>query len=87
MKMLPKFLIADNSQELPEKVFIVHTKEPRYIVECDIEDFNTNQEIYWLDEQITDNSVISKLLAEAENFFDNELDSQDDLFDETFNKN
>ena len=85
--MLPKFLIADNSQELPEKVFIVHTKEPRYIVESDIEDFNTNQEIYWLDEPITDNSVISQLLAEAEQFFDTELDSQDELFDETFNNN
>lgn len=85
--MLPKFLIADNSQELPEKIFIVHTMKPRYIVESDIEDFNTDQKIYWLDEPITDNSVISQLLKEAEEFFDTELDSQDELFDETFNNN
>ena len=85
--MLPKFLIADNSQELPDKVFIIHTQTPRYIVESNIEDFNIEQKIYWLDESINDKNIISKLLKEAEEFFDNELDSQDELYDETFNSN
>ncbi len=85
--MLPKFLIADNSQELPEKIFTIHTEKPRYIIESDIEDFNINQKIYWLDEPIKDKNIISQLLKEAEEFFDNELDSQDELYDETFNNN
>lgn len=85
--MLPKFLIADNSQELPEKIFTIHTETPRYIVESDIEDFNSNQEIYWLDEPVKDENIISQQLKEAEEFFDNELDSQDELYDETFNNN
>ena len=85
--MLPKFLIADNSQELPDKVFIIHTQTPRYIVESNIEDFNIEQKIYWLDESINDKNIISQLLKEAEEFFDNELDSQDELYDETFNSN
>ncbi len=85
--MLPKFLIADNSQELPDKVFIIHTQTPRYIVESGIEDFNIEQKIYWVDEPINNKNIISQLLKEAEDFFDNELDSQDDLYDETFNNN
>ena len=66
--MLPKFLIADNSQELPETIFIVHTDEPRFIVESDIEDFNSNQMIHWIDKEPTKKNLIEDLLADAEEF-------------------
>ena len=46
--MLPKFLLADNSQETPDTIFVVHTEEPKFIVESDIQDFWSNQEIHWL---------------------------------------
>ena len=34
--MLPKFLLADNSQVLPDKIFVVHNEQPRFIVGCDV---------------------------------------------------
>ncbi len=80
--MLPKFLIADNSQELPETIFVIHTEEPRFIVESDIEDFNSNQIIHWIDEEPKKSSLTEDYLADAEEFLNTELESQEDLFDE-----
>jgi len=80
--MLPRFLIADNSQELPETIFVIHTEEPRFIVESDIEDFNSNQTIHWIDNEPSNYDTIEDLLAEAESFLTEELENQDDLFDE-----
>ena len=80
--MLPKFLIADNSQELPETIFVIHTEEPRFIVESDIEDFSSNQIIHWIDEEPKKSSLTEDYLADAEEFLNTELESQEDLFDE-----
>jgi len=80
--MLPKFLIADNSQELPETIFVVHTEEPRFIIESDIEDFSSNQIIHWVDEKPKKESLVEDYLADAEEFLNAELESQEDLFDE-----
>ena len=82
--MLPKFLLADNSQELPDTIFIVHTQKPRCIIECDVEDFYSNQTIHWLDKTPTDNVEIEDLMDEAEEFYNDELDSQEELYDEEF---
>ena len=48
--MLPKFLIADNSQEALDLVYVVHTEKPRCIIQCDLDGFYSNQKIYWFDE-------------------------------------
>lgn len=80
--MIPKFLLADNSQELPDTIFIVHTEEPKFILECDIEDFNENQSIHWLDTKPNDKEIISELIEEAEDFLERELENQEDLFDD-----
>lgn len=80
--MLPKFLLADNSQELPDTIFIVHTEEPKFILECDIEDFNENQSIHWLDTKPSDKELINDLIEEAEDFLESELEHQEDLFDQ-----
>lgn len=80
--MIPKFLLADNSQELPDTIFIVHTEEPRFILECDIEDFNENQIIHWIDAQPKDTNEIEDLVDEAEVFLENELENEEDLYDE-----
>lgn len=49
--MLPKFLIADNSQEAIDLVYVVHTEKPRCIIQCDLDGFYSNQKIYWIDEE------------------------------------
>ena len=49
--MLPKFLIADNSQEATDLVYVVHTESPRCIIQCGLDGFYDNQRIYWIDEE------------------------------------
>lgn len=80
--MLPKFLIADNSQEAVDLIFVVHTEKPRCIIQCDVEDFNSNQRIYWIDEEPLSVDDTESLLEEAEDFFERELENQEELYDE-----
>ncbi len=80
--MLPKFLIADNSQELPDTIFVVHNETPRCIIESDIEDFRENQTIHWIDPKPNSESEIEALINIAEDFLNNELDMQEELYDE-----
>lgn len=80
--MLPKFLLADNSQEMPDVLYVVHNENPRFIVGSDIEDFSVNQQIYWIDKEPSDKNLITKLLAEAEEFLEAELNNQDSYFDD-----
>lgn len=80
--MLPKFLLADNSQEMPDMLYVVHNQTPRFIVGSDIEDFTVNQTIYWIDEKPTDKDEIAQLLEEAEAFLEAELDNQDNYFED-----
>ena len=80
--MLPKFLIADNSQETPDLLYVVHTQEPKFIVKSDVEDFWVDQEIFWLSDAPDSEDIVNQLLEEAEEFLEHELESQENLFDE-----
>lgn len=80
--MLPKFLLADNSQETPDTIFVVHTEEPKFIVESDIEDFWSNQVVHWLSDVPESEKLIKQLLEEAEEYLEAEFESQENLFDE-----
>lgn len=80
--MLPKFLIADNSQVSTDLVYVVHTEVPRCIIECDLDGFYSNQKIYWIDEEPLRQEELDKLLEEAETFYENELDNQEEIYDE-----
>ena len=80
--MLPKFLLADNSQEMPDMLYIVHNENPRFIVGSDIEDFSVNQSIYWIDPEPHDKNLIAELLEEAEEFLEAELENQDNYFED-----
>ncbi|HAQ19967.1 MAG TPA: hypothetical protein DCR40_12155 [Prolixibacteraceae bacterium] len=80
--MLPKFLLADNSQEMPDMLYVVHNEKPRFIVGSDIEDFDVNQTIYWIDEKPKDKDLIAQLLNEAEEFLEAELENQDSFFED-----
>jgi len=79
--MTPRFLMADNSQDNPDRLYIVHTEKPSFIVGFDIEDFNQNQEIQWFDGEPND-EVVADLLVDAEEFLEAELDNQEDIFEE-----
>ncbi|MCX4291748.1 MAG: hypothetical protein OSJ36_08185 [Odoribacter sp.] len=80
--MLPKFLIADNSQESIDVVYVVHTEKPRCIIECDLDGFYSNQRIHWIDEEPLSLDDIDTLLEEAEEFYEKELDNQEDIYDD-----
>lgn len=79
--MLPKFLLADNSLETPETIFVVHTENPRFIVEADIDDFWNNQVVHWIDGEPGDEDLIAELIEEAEEFLEREFDNEE-LLDE-----
>ena len=80
--MLPKFLLADNSQESQDTIYIVHTEKPRFITESDIEDFWSNQKIHWIDQKPKSEKEIEDLLQAAESFLEDELDNEDELDEE-----
>tara|TARA_B100001173_G_scaffold64448_1_gene54373 strand:- start:136 stop:360 length:225 start_codon:yes stop_codon:yes gene_type:complete len=71
---IPKFLLSSNS-DLPEKLFIVHTEFPRFILNI------INDEISWL-EEFDENDIkevknqTQKLINEALDFYDNEVNEQ-----------
>jgi len=47
--------------------------------------FYSNQRIYWIDEEPLCIDDVESLLEEAEDFFEKELDNQEDLYDEDEN--
>lgn len=80
--MLPKFLLADNSQEAPDTIYVVHTETPQFIVESDIDDFYSNQVVHWIDGEPGDEEMIADLLEAAEEFLDKEFENEERLSDE-----
>lgn len=80
--MLPKFLIADNSQDAEDIVYVVHTRHPRCIIQCDLDGFYSNQQIHWIDDEPQQQDELDALLEEAEDFYETELDNQEELYDE-----
>ena len=68
---LPKFLLSSNS-ELPDKLFVVHTEFPRFILNI------INDEIFWL-EEFDENDIkevknqTQNLINEALDFYDKEI--------------
>lgn len=79
--MLPKFLLADNSQEQLGRLFVVHTETPKFILEGSDEDFDLEQIIHWIDEPVKDENQVANLINLATIFLEKELDNQEDLYD------
>jgi hypothetical protein len=77
--MLPRFLLADNSLETPETIFVVHNETPRFIIEADIDDFGSNQFIHWIDREPDDENLIMQLVREAEEFLEQEFENEEFL--------
>jgi hypothetical protein len=80
--MIPKFLLATNSQELPDTIFIVHNDSPKFILECDIDDFDKDQSTHWLEAKPSDKELINELLEDAREFLEKEIENEEDLFDD-----
>ncbi|MDD3458325.1 MAG: hypothetical protein PHO74_02475 [Weeksellaceae bacterium] len=69
----PEFLLADNSA-YPEKIFILHTEFPRFLMDIETE------EIEWFDvpeeeEGIDIEAEIAELITKAYHFFDAEMEA------------
>ena len=77
--MLPKFLFADNSQFSTELVYVVHTQQPRCIIQCSVEDFDDDNCIYWIDKEPSNENEIEELLDMARDFYEATLDNEDEL--------
>ena len=81
---IPKFFVGANT-ECQDSVFIIHTESPRFILNMDTDD------VKWLDDDLpellgTDDeaeltTAISKLLAEADEFYQREIDRYEELED------
>jgi len=79
--MLPKFLLADNSQEQLGKLYVVHTQSPKFILEGSDEDFDQDQFMHWLSEPVQDEKEVAALINMATDFLEKELENQEDLYD------
>lgn len=81
---IPKFLVGDNTEH-PDAVFIIHTQAPKFILNLD------NDDVKWLDDDLpellgTDNeaeltTAISDLLAQADEFYQREIEHYEELED------
>ena len=79
---LPRFLVGE-STDAPDAVFIIHTEAPRFILNLD------SDEVKWLDNDLSEllgtedesevTTAISKLLAEADEFYQREIDRYEEL--------
>ena len=76
--MLPKFLLADNSLEAPDTIYVVHNENPRFIIESDVDDFWSNQVIHWIDEDPGNEEFVAQLVEEAEEFLEMEFSQEFD---------
>ena len=65
---VPKFLLSSNS-DLPEKLFVVHTEYPRYILNI------INDEFFWLEE--FDENDIKEIKNQTQILIDQALDFYD----------
>ncbi len=70
--MLPKFLVADNT-DFPEAIYIVHTEYPRFVLNLE------NDEVEWFDALEKDKDVdldteVKDLIIQAEDFYQREVD-------------
>ncbi|WP_068598888.1 hypothetical protein ACF3NR_00010 [Vaginella massiliensis] len=77
---LPKFLIADNS-EFPEKIFILHTEYPRFLLDVENEDVEFFEELNEEDSDAVFEEEMTALVEQAYVFFDREMDLYDEADD------
>ncbi len=70
---LPKFLIADNS-DFPDKIFIIHTEFPRFVLDVETDDVEFLEELEEEDDNEEFEQEVAELLEQALTFFDREME-------------
>lgn len=78
--MLPKFMLAENNQERIGYLYVVHNEEPRFVLEGDEEDFESDCTLYWIDEPKLTEEQIDELVSEAIDFMYDEYDAQESIY-------
>jgi hypothetical protein len=68
---LPKFLIADNS-DFPEKIFILHTEYPRFLLDVETDDVEWFEDLTEEEGEEFDTEV-ANLIELALDFYDKEM--------------
>ncbi len=77
---VPKFLMAENTQEKPDLVYVVHTQTPMFVLANNIHDFEEEPIVYWLDQKPDDNAHIEELVEEAIEFINLEYEHQEAMY-------
>jgi hypothetical protein len=72
MPMLPKFLMADNTDQ-PDAIYIIHTEYPRFVLNLE------NDDVEWFDALENDDEAdldaeMAQLIGQAEEFYQREVD-------------
>ena len=78
--MLPKFMLAENNQERIGYLYVVHNEAPRFVLEGDEEDFESDCTLYWIDEPKLTQEQIDELVSEAIDFMYDEYDAQESIY-------
>ena len=74
---LPKFLLADNST-MPDKIFILHTDYPRFLLDVETDDIEWFEDISEEEDNEEFNTEIANLIEDALDFYDQEMFLLDD---------
>ena len=69
---LPKFLIADNS-DFPEKIFILHTEYPRFLLDVETDDVEWFEDLSEEEEGEEFDTEVANLIELALDFYDKEM--------------
>lgn len=69
---LPKFLIADNS-DYPEKIFILHTEYPRFLLDVETDDVEWFEDLSEEEEGEEFDTEVANLIELALDFYDKEM--------------
>ena len=81
---IPKFLVGDNT-EFQDTVYIIHTQAPRFILNLDTDDIkwfdDDLPELLGTDDEAELTTAISGVLAEADEFYQREIDRYEALED------
>ena len=72
---LPKFVLADNT-DLPDDIFVIHLDFPRFIINMSDDEIELLEEIDE-DEESEVSEELEKLIVQAGEFYDREMDRYD----------
>ena len=76
----PKFLVGDNT-DFPDTVFIIHTEYPMFVMNMDTDEVSFLEEGFADGDEAETANEITEILAEADEFYQREVDRYEELED------